>query len=370
MSTQPVFILREALQHLTQQRLVAPGYRFLQEMVGRVVAGERKRLTHLLGQALTPVVAQQCDALLEAGERLDRISTLKHEPKDFSYTELRREVARRQFFQPLYAFAQTFLLTTGLSNESVKYYASLVQFYTVYKLQRMARPMTRLYLLCFAFHRFRQINDTLTEAFIHLIDHYEKQAKQAAQDAMQRAMTETNADLHAAGDVLRLFVDASIPAMRRSLACKSRPSRCSPPSAFRACLTICATSRSTRPRASGRVTPRCRRPLSVICAMCSVSWTSPAVWKMRRCWRPSRSSRPFYIKASRRDKPHRQRFPPPSFQRAYSATCSPWWRGNARQNAWRSIGMSFWCIVSCATRWRRVMCTSRTVRSSAVSKTT
>ena len=144
LSTQPVFILREALQHLTHQRLVAPGYRFFQEMVGRVVAGERKRLTRLLGQALTPVVAQQCDALLEAGERLDRISTLKHEPKDFSYTELRREVARRKFFQPLYAFAQTFLLTTGLSNESVKYYASLVQFYTVYKLQRMARPIDPL----------------------------------------------------------------------------------------------------------------------------------------------------------------------------------------------------------------------------------
>ena len=211
LSTQPVYILREALQHLTHQRLVAPGYRFLQEMVGRVVAGERKRLTRLLGQALTPVVAQQCAALLEAGERLDRLSTLKHEPKDFSYTELRREVARRQFFQPLYAFAQTFLRTTGLSKESVKYYAALVQFYTVYKLQRMARPITRVYLLCFAFHRFRQINDTLTEAFIHLIDHYEKQAKQTAQDAMQRAMNEASADLHAAGDVLRLFVDASIP---------------------------------------------------------------------------------------------------------------------------------------------------------------
>src|SRR6266446_776890 len=211
LSTQPVSILREALQHLTPQRLVAPGYRFLQEMVGRVVAGERKRLTRLLGQALTPVVAQQCDARLEAGERLDRISTLKHAPKDCRDTELRREVARRQFFQPRYALAQTFLLTTGLSNESVKYYASLVQFYTVYTLQRMARPIARLSLFCFAFHRFRQINDTLTEAFIPLIDHYEKQAKQTAQDARQRAMTAASADLHAAGDVLRLFGDASIP---------------------------------------------------------------------------------------------------------------------------------------------------------------
>ena len=71
----------------------------------------------------------------------------------------------------------------------MKYYASLVQFYTVYKLQRMAVPTTRLYLLCFAYHRFRQINDNLVEAFIHLVDQYEQQAKLAAEIAAAKAMS-------------------------------------------------------------------------------------------------------------------------------------------------------------------------------------
>ena len=34
LSTQPIFILREALQYLTNQRIVAPGYTYLQDMVG------------------------------------------------------------------------------------------------------------------------------------------------------------------------------------------------------------------------------------------------------------------------------------------------------------------------------------------------
>jgi len=211
LSTQPLYLLREALQHLTTQRIVAPPYTFLQDMVGRVVTRERTRLTHLPGHALTPTVATQLDALLDADEHVYRISALKREAKDFSYKELRQEVARRQFFHPLYAFAHTFLATADLSNESSKYYASLVKFYTVYKLQRMARATTRLYLLCFAYYRFRQINDNLIEAFIHLVDHYEQQAKQAAEDAMQRAVTEAGEHLHAAGQVLSLFVDASIP---------------------------------------------------------------------------------------------------------------------------------------------------------------
>jgi hypothetical protein len=130
-------------------------------MVGRTVSGERLRITRLLGHALTPEVERQLEALLEADEGMYHISLLKHEPKDFSYGELRQEVERGKFFQPLFAFGQTFLASAGLSNESVKYYCSLVQFYTVYKLQRMAVPTVRLYLLCFAshgLHLFRACN--------------------------------------------------------------------------------------------------------------------------------------------------------------------------------------------------------------------
>lgn len=59
LSTHPIFILREALQYLTNQRIVAPGYTYLQDMVGRVVSGERRRIIRLLGQAMTPAVEQQ-----------------------------------------------------------------------------------------------------------------------------------------------------------------------------------------------------------------------------------------------------------------------------------------------------------------------
>lgn len=105
--------------------MVAPGYTYLQDMVSRVVTDERRRIKDLLEKAMTPNVEKQLDALLESEEGMYRISLLKHEPKDFSYSELRQEVGRRKFFQPLYEFGQSFLSTTGLSNESVKYYASL-----------------------------------------------------------------------------------------------------------------------------------------------------------------------------------------------------------------------------------------------------
>ncbi len=210
LSIQPIYILRELIQHLAGQRVVAPSYRFLQEMIGRVVTGERTRITKLLTKAITPTVESQLKSLLEAEEGVYGINLLKHEPKDFSYKELRREVDRRKYFQPLHEFAQTFLATTGISNESGKYYTELVKFYTAYKLRRMSMATVRLYLLCFAYHRFRQINDNLIEAFIHLVNQYEKQAKLGAEQALTRALTDAANNLQAAGQVLNLFVDESI----------------------------------------------------------------------------------------------------------------------------------------------------------------
>jgi hypothetical protein len=210
-STQPIYILREVLQYLANRHIVAPGYTFLQDLVGRVVTRERQRITHLLGRAITPEVAKHLQALLESDEGLYQLTILKHEPKDFSHKELRQEGERRRFFQPLYEFARTFLATAGLSNDSVRYYASLVEFYTVYKLQRMAAPTARLYLLCFAYHRLQEINDNLIEAFIHLVNGYERDAKLSAKESVYQAKTAAAANLKAAGQVLNLFVYPSIP---------------------------------------------------------------------------------------------------------------------------------------------------------------
>lgn len=128
LSTQPIYIFRELIQYLELHRIVMPSYRYMQEMIGRVVAYERTRIAQLLNTSMDPLIVQQLTALLQADSGLFRVSALKHEAKDFSYKELRQEVARRQFFQPLHEFAQQFLTTAGISNESGKYYASLIDW--------------------------------------------------------------------------------------------------------------------------------------------------------------------------------------------------------------------------------------------------
>ena len=208
--TRPAYILRDCLEYLEQQQLVAPQYTSLQDMVGNIIANEGLRVTQLLEEHASKQILESLDALLLGDETLSTLTTIKREPRNFGLKELRREVKRRQCFEALHDFAQTFLITASLSQESGKYYASLVKYYTHYKLRRMPKGAARLYLLCFALHQFRQVNDNLIETFIYLVSQFDKQAKAFAIEAMGKATSDINLNLQAAGKVLNLFVDESI----------------------------------------------------------------------------------------------------------------------------------------------------------------
>jgi hypothetical protein len=204
---------------------------------------------------------------------------------------LRQEVERGKFFQPLSAFGQTFLASAGLSNESVKYYCSLVQFYTVYKLQRMAVPTVRLYLLCFASHRFRQINDNLIEAFIHLVDDYEQQAKIAAEIAAAESMAEATGNLQAAGQVLNLFLDPAIADWTPFSKVRQQAFSMLDAERFAQVSEYMCKIEFDKTAFEWSFYGTLHSSSSSICVICSRAWTSPAWSRMRRCSKRSPSCR-------------------------------------------------------------------------------
>jgi len=73
---------------------------------------------------------------------------------------------------PIVYLAERTITQVELSAESVRYYASLVEFYTVYKLKRMDREAVHLYLLCFVRDRYQvpYIGKGLDVAIRNLLD--------------------------------------------------------------------------------------------------------------------------------------------------------------------------------------------------------
>jgi len=92
-----------------------------------------------------PVPRTQLDNLLTAEESLYQLTLLKHEPRDFSYQEIQKEVEKRALLADLYQLTTRFLPDLHISNENIKYYASLITYHPVREIKRMSREIAHAY---------------------------------------------------------------------------------------------------------------------------------------------------------------------------------------------------------------------------------
>ena len=74
----------------------------------------------------------------------------------------------------------TLLPKLAISQQNLHYYASLANFYTVYDLRRLKPEQTHLYLLCYAWLRYRQLTDNLVDALGYHMKQLEDESKARA----------------------------------------------------------------------------------------------------------------------------------------------------------------------------------------------
>ena len=221
-STRPAYLLRELIDHLRQHRIVLPGYSFLQDVVSRALAFERRRMAEVLGELIDKNQAFMLDRLLSDHDGLYAITTIRHEPRDFSHKQLLAEISRGEQIRPLVELATLSTQQAELSTESIRYYASLVDYYTVYKLKRLARETVQLYLLCFVLDRYQRLNDNLVTAFCTLVAQYADEAAEMAKEAVYQHKLQLNEDMERGAQILMLFLDPSIDGRSRFATVRER----------------------------------------------------------------------------------------------------------------------------------------------------
>ncbi|MHC4133298.1 MAG: DUF4158 domain-containing protein, partial [Planctomycetota bacterium] len=150
-SSKPVFVFKELAGHLESHRVMLPAYSSMQKTISKALAEERNRLGNLAKKHITPDVKMALESLLTREDSLYLITLLKKEPRDFSHKEITQEISKQQRIKQLYLFAAEFLPKLHISNENVKHFASLVDYYTIHKIKRLGSNITRVYLLCFVY---------------------------------------------------------------------------------------------------------------------------------------------------------------------------------------------------------------------------
>jgi len=206
----PLYIFRELMRLLAEERIVAPGYSSLQDMVSGALTFEQQRLTGILRRHITPADCEALRRLLEDADGLHEITRLKRDPKGFTNSEVKQEVRRGEQIRDLYRLAQRLLPELAISNDSVRYYASLVGYYSAYRLKRFDEWTAYLYLLCFVHHRYQQFHDNLIGSLLYHVRDFADEAKEAAKQQASEQRTEAEQNLQKAGQVLQLFTDDGI----------------------------------------------------------------------------------------------------------------------------------------------------------------
>lgn len=203
----PLFIFEGLLKFFHEKRLIKPGYTTMQALISKALQEEQQKLVNKISKLLDKEIQPFLDRLLEEDDTFYRLTLLKKDPKNFSTTEMRKELSKQQDLIDICLRTRHILPELNLSLKNMEYYAGFAAYYTPYKLKRMKPSLSRLYLLCFAHDRFLKVNDHLVTFFIYRTRKFYNDAEQHAREKMDREEDQKNKTLLKAGELARLYIN-------------------------------------------------------------------------------------------------------------------------------------------------------------------
>jgi TnpA family transposase len=203
----PAFILAELIAHLRQEQIVRPGYNTLQAVISEALSAERQRLSTIVEKILDRKAKAALEQLLVRDDALSELAEVKQDAKNFGYRMMALEREKRATIAPLFRVAKEAVPKLEISQQNVGYYASLATYYTIYDLRRLKPEQTHLYLLCYAWQRYRQFTDNLADAFDFHMKQIEDATKEASEQHFNKVLVARQRETPQVGRLLLLYVD-------------------------------------------------------------------------------------------------------------------------------------------------------------------
>src|SRR5271156_4431039 len=202
----PGFIVTELIVWLNEHKIVRPGYTTLQTLISEALSAERGRLGGLLAGMLDDAAQKALAQLLIRNDTLSELAALRQDAKNFRWRQMANEREKRARLEPLYLIARTLLPRLEISQRNLHHYASLVNFYTVYDLRRLKTEQAHLYLLCYAWQRYRQLTDNLVDALSYHMKQFEDESKARTDKRFLAEQAQREQETPRVGRLLLLYV--------------------------------------------------------------------------------------------------------------------------------------------------------------------
>jgi hypothetical protein len=206
----PGFVATELVVWLNEHKIIRPGYTTLQELISETLSAERRRLSGVLEEILEDTAKATLAQLLVRDDTLSQLAALKQDAKNFGWRQMAREREKRATLEPLHRIAKALLPRLGISQQNRLYYASLANFYTVHDLRNLKPEQTQLYLLCYAWQRYRQFTDNLVEALAYHMKQLEDKSSAGAKHSFTAEQVRRHQETQRVGRLLLLYVDETV----------------------------------------------------------------------------------------------------------------------------------------------------------------
>ena len=193
---------------MSAQNIAIPGYTVLQDLISDVVGVTSDQFARTLEKLLSADLAKMLSELVNGNNSLT-LRQLRQSAKNFTGTELEKELAVHRHIQPWMQEVDEVLSTLSLSLKNQQHFSERVDYYGA-KLKRQSIGNQRLYLLCYLQSRWLQALERIADGFVHHVRQIKQKAKAHAQEAVYQDWQKAAKNVSKAAEVLHLFIDDSI----------------------------------------------------------------------------------------------------------------------------------------------------------------
>jgi len=147
------------------EKILLPSYRVCQDLITETLSNERERLTAIL-QNISTEHKELLNTIVSNHDGGNLLGILRHDQKDFRYFAIKAEVKKAAALTSLYLLTKALLPTLALADNTVRYYAQLVDHYPAARTRKLNSHLQQVYVLCFIHHRYQTIMDNLIMSFM------------------------------------------------------------------------------------------------------------------------------------------------------------------------------------------------------------
>lgn len=206
----PKYVFDELLAFLGQNRVALPGYSTIQDLISEALNYERVRVSNILANQMTGATAEKLKSILHDDGKLNEIRGYSGCAKNFSPSEIDRELCTHNTISEVYYEVKELINRLEISQGNMSYYATIVKHSSVFSLKRHPKWQGILYLCCYLYFRYREINDKIITAFRYLIKKHSEASVLSAKNRITEEIDLVNKKMKFASDIFNCFIDKNL----------------------------------------------------------------------------------------------------------------------------------------------------------------